>query len=354
MDIENILATERDICDKVAKLRINPNLEFPILSAKIKLTWKCNFKCVMCKLWRKTGKIENYDKDLDLELITETLHNLKKYGTRKIHFSGGEVLLLGDKFIEILKIAYSLDFQINLTTNGSLLSKKFARAFIDYRVHTVVVSIDSRSPKEHNKIRGYADAWKSTWKGIENLQNRKQKKGRGPKIAINTVVHRKNIDSLDNLYEFLKNKNIDSWRMLPIDTELKKYLPTQEQWRTLSKKWKQWSDLVSRLPVGWNGNKSLNKIKKGNYAGGFYDDKICYAPWFNIFINADGKVYPCCMGQQDIKPYGNIKEETFDKIINSTNRKEICCSMASGHLFPVCEKCDDFIDENLAFNLNFK
>ena len=94
-----------------------------------------------------------------------------------------------------------------------------------------------------------------------------------------------------------------------------------------------------------------SKAAKGQYSGTFYENNLCFAPWFNLFINADGNVYPCCMGRVDMMPYGNIHQAPLTQMMSGEKRRHICCTLASGHLFPACSRCDDFLAENRAFNV---
>lgn len=348
MHIAEILEQEPEIAKQAVQLRRNPDLAFPVLSAKIKLTWRCNLKCAMCNLWRRPHLIDP-NTELYPEITMETLTDLKALGMRKIHFSGGEILLVRH-FRQIIDHARSLDLQVNLTTNGTLVSKNIARYLIDARVHRVTVSIDSARKQEHDKIRGVKGAWDASWKGIERIQKRKTKKGRGPKIGINTVVTRSNIDKIHELYHLLIEHNVDSWRILPVDTEIKKIRPTAEQWEKLSENFSRWNHLLSRYPLDWSSKRSGKRAEGGKFAGVFYGDNTCFAPWFNAFIDADGKVYPCCMGKQNMIPYGNIQDNTIEQLMTGKSRREICCTMASGNLFPVCDQCDDFLEENQAIN----
>lgn len=347
MHIESIIKEEPDLAEKIKRIPANPDTDFPILSAKIKLTWQCNLKCKMCNLWRPQYQIK---KDrLSYEKVCETLCRLKALGTRKIHFSGGEVLL-HPSFKDIISHARQLDFQVNITTNGTLISKEIARFLVDKRVHTVIISIDSADKKEHDRIRGVSGAFNASFKGVNYLKHRKEKKGRGPKIAVNTVINRYNIDRMDALYDLLISRQIDSWRILPIDTEIKKLRPTVEQWESFSKKLPDWQHILARTPLDLSSERSSEKAAGGKFAGVFYGENICFAPWFHIFINPDGTVYPCCMGKQDMQPYGNINCEPVHQLLKQQTKREICYSMASGHIFPACEQCDDFLEENAALN----
>ena len=76
---------------------------------------------------------------------------------------------------------------------------------------------------------------------------------------------------------------------------------------------------------------------------------MCFVPWFNLFIDANGAIYPCCTGKGGMPVYGNLWEQPLDTILASGTRREIQATMAADHPFPVCHTCDDFLEENAAF-----
>lgn len=349
MHVASILKEEPGLRRVARRVRQDPEAAFPLLSAKIKLSWRCNLRCQVCRLWRKPAELRETRDALSAERVEDLLSELTERGLRKIHFSGGEVLLL-EHFPRLVRFARRLGLQVNFTTNGTLLDKDLARFVVEQRVHSVIVSIDSGKERQHDQMRGVAGAWKKSWRGIEYLRERREKKGRGPTIGVNTIVTRKNIVTLDALFEQLQTRGVDRWRLLPVDTQNKKLRPTPAQWTALSEKWEQsWRPLLSCLPLDWSSAKSAALAAKGKYAGSFYSDQICYAPWFNLFIDADGLAYPCCMGKGGIHPYGNAARDPLSSILAGERRREVCATMATGHLFPICKTCDDFLEENSAF-----
>lgn len=343
MDVRRILNENQNIPEMVRNIARFPDEAFPTLTAKIKLTWRCNLRCRFCGLWRNAEAAGGKDA-ITLELVKSILSVLAGRGLRKIHFSGGEVTLRED-LEEIVRFACDLGLQVNLTTNGTLVDKRIARFLVEHRIHTVVFSVDEARPRRHDVLRGASGAWKRTWKGIERLQARREAKGRGPKIAVNTVVTRHNIDHLSYLFEMLKDRGIDSWRLLPVRTADPEMRPTEEQWARLGPRIVRWTPLVGRkiLDLTCRGNPEL--AAKGLYAD-LGEALTCLAPWFSVFVDADGNVLPCCTGRKRIPAYGNVTRRPLEAILSSRIRRELCASFASGRLFEVCRSCDEFLQEN--------
>ncbi len=346
MHIATLIGRDGPLHQQAKGLVRDPDLPFPVLLAKFKLSWRCNLRCRMCNLWRYAH--EGRGAGLDPETVKQALFDLHAQGLKKVHFSGGEVLMY-PAFEEIVSFARALDLQVNLTSNGTLITKETARFLVDQRVHTLTVSIDAPDSRTHDRIRGVKGAFKAAIHGQTLVRERREKKGRGPKLAVNTVVTRATIDSLDELYRLLRANGVDAWRILPIDTEREELRPTGEQWQRLLSRAADWGDFLSRLPLDWTSERSGARAASGKYAGVFYGSRVCYAPWYSVFVDADGKIYPCCMGKGDMVPYANINEHTMAEALTAPGKKAIAYSMAAGHPFPVCHRCDDFLEENQAF-----
>jgi radical SAM protein with 4Fe4S-binding SPASM domain len=346
MHLGHLLQSNPEMAAQAVRALSDPDRPFPLLSAKLKLTWRCNLRCGLCSIRQDVGSGEGQD-PLSVDLIKQTLRDLRREGLKKIHFSGGEPLLYRG-LEEIVLFARRLDLQVNMTTNGTLLDKSTARFLVESRVHGVNVSIDSGDETQHDRMRGMKGAWRMAWRGIEHLRRRREKKGRGPVIAVNTILTRRNLCTLDALYQRLRDQGVDRWRLLPVDTEKKSLRPTEDQWTDLIERLPRWKDLLSRIPLDPESGNIAREARRGRYAGTFYEDRPCFAPWFHLFVDADGRTYPCCMGKRPERSYGSILDTPLDEMLSGRRRRETRCSMASGYAFEMCRGCDDFLEENLA------
>ncbi|MBI5570460.1 MAG: radical SAM protein [Desulfomonile tiedjei] len=346
MDLRTIVEREEGLADRVRRLRSDPDLHLPVLTAKIKLTWRCNLRCKVCRLWRLGAALDRGVDLLGTERIMSILSSLHRRGLRKIHFSGGEVLLRPD-LEEIVRHAASLGLQVNLTTNGTLMDKDKARFLVENRVHTVVFSVDAASRRKHDALRGVEGAWDLTWKGIQRLQVRRARKGHGPIVAVNTVVMRNNIDSLPDLFRLLTERGVESWRLLPVRTTDRRVHPKAEQWAALAVGSQAWQPLLlSRFPL-FRVQTNTTRAESDDPSNQTPQTRFCFAPWCNLFVDANGEVLPCCTGRQEMPILGNVVRPTrIGEILGSEVRREICAGMASGHAFQVCASCYEFGEEN--------
>ena len=132
--------------------------------AKIKLTPRCNLRCVFCNYWKMPPQPE-----LPVSRWRDVIAELAEMGCAKIHFSGGEPLLL-DGLHDILAHTEGLGIRANMTTNATLIRDgDAARRLLQTGVRSVSVSIDSPHRKDHDRLRGSEGALKRTLRGLERL-----------------------------------------------------------------------------------------------------------------------------------------------------------------------------------------
>ena len=114
------------------------------------LTLECTSHCEYCDIWRDR-KFDAMDGTTGTRAILDNIAALKKMGVGIVEFSGGEPLLRPD-LPEILRAAKAAGLEVILTTDGTLYPER-ARE-LKGLVDILLVSIDSPSAAEHNRIRG--------------------------------------------------------------------------------------------------------------------------------------------------------------------------------------------------------
>ena len=118
--------------------------------------------------------------------------------------------MLHPGFFEIAQCVRDAGFFWGMTTNATLIDAKAAARLKDAGLSTVSVSLDGMEAS-HDALRRQEGAWQKAVKGIKALQDA------GLEPQVSTVVHRDNIHELEELYEFLIEKGIMSWRAINIE-----------------------------------------------------------------------------------------------------------------------------------------
>jgi len=150
----------------------------------------CNCRCPFCYHWKE------YDKnELAKEEIFSILEQAYKLGCGLLILNGGEPFL-GPHFEETLKKARDIGYDINITTNGSLLTRNIRNAakYID----NITVSLDYPDER-HDKERRLPGLFKKAIEGI------KETKKYIPDVKINYSIHKGNMNCIRDMTNLVKN-----------------------------------------------------------------------------------------------------------------------------------------------------
>ena len=67
-------------------------------------------------------------------------------------------------------------------------------------------------------------------------------------------------------------------------------------------------------------------------------DTFCVLPWMHLYVGTDGNVLPCCQSDHDFA-MGNIKEQSVDTILKSTDFNHLRSNMLNGQRSKECARC---------------
>jgi len=342
MDIARVLQNAPDVVAQLADVEREPLPDTPILSAKIKLLWRCNLSCVFCTL-PSAGAV------MPTDTVLNILAMLRRRGLLKIHYSGGEVFLHPDIFT-ILEASCQAGLQVNLTTNGTLLDRAAVKRLVQIGVHSVSVSLDAADAALHDALRGSKGAFKATRRALELLANHGKKH---PKLRVNTVVTADNAHQLDAIHALLANISpAIHWKLIPVDTERQKLRLNHAMIAHIVEQAAAWT-LLDESPFSREQlaeasfERDQQALSKGNYGKRYYDAHRCYMAWLHLFIDPAGFVYPCCMSRGRMAALGNLTSATLDEILDGAACRAFRMAMASQHRLEMCRACDDFIRENV-------
>jgi AdoMet-dependent heme synthase len=321
---------------------------FRPLMVKVKLTWQCNLACRMCDYWHR-----NVATPLTPELVTRALDDLAALGCRKVHFSGGEPMLLPD-LSDLIARARRHKMRVALTTNGTLLTRELSKRLVRAGLTSVCVSIDSPVHSVHDRIRGAPGALKQTMAGVRELHHAAQLRDVTLPVRINTVVSRENYHTLDRLPALAHSLGAKSILLMPVDDpsgalllnkrrlldyniRIAPVLAAQALALGLMR------DLHEAYPFGTT-REELAASRKGRYARGRFESQPCYAPWTHMLIAADARVAPCCSAPR--VTLGNLQSQSITAIWQGEPYRRLRQAMRDGSPLPHCAGCDVFLAEN--------
>lgn len=286
----------------------------------------CNCRCVMCDIWKG-----NHDlKQLTEADVAGLMATLKKLGTQQVLMSGGEALL-NPNFFRLCAILKKEKIKISLLSTGLTL-KKNADALVEW-VDDIIVSLDG-DETIHDNIRNIPGAFKKLAEGIRAVKQLKP----AFKITARTVIHRLNYKAWPKIIDAAHQLGLDQVSFLPADVSSHAFnrqqlwdAPRQHEILLSEIDLNELKSVTGDLFINYKNDftnrfiaESRDKIQNIYfYYAAFYGHndfpyKKCNAPWVSAVVEADGTVRPCFFHEA----YGNLKTETFDKIINSESAVE--------------------------------
>jgi MoaA/NifB/PqqE/SkfB family radical SAM enzyme len=177
------------------------------------VTWRCNSRCTICGVARRGG--DGAGQELSTEELLRVVAELDAAGTTDVILSGGEPLVRPDIY-EIMEDVNRRDIAAScaLCTNGTLIdrvaAKRIARAGVKVRV---VVSLDGPDAATHDAVRGVPGSFAAVTAGIRNLV---EAFGSGEHIGVNTIVNRRNADSLRDTLELCAVLGAKTVKVAPV------------------------------------------------------------------------------------------------------------------------------------------
>lgn len=341
------LLRSRHTCDQVRQ-QVEADAPAVFLrSIKLKIISACNLKCEMCRYWQMARQ------ELPRDVIFSVLDHAAQLGCLKVHLSGGEVTLHRE-LVATIQHGADLGMRINLTSNGVLMDKTRARAWIAAGLRAASFSLDGARAKTHDGIRGVPGAFKRTVRALRIVQREVERHDARLRVRVNNVLSSRNLGELPALLRLAGELGVVDVVPMPIDGA-KVPRPTVDQIRwfnaeiapqvlELRRQYGMPLDAGRLYPFGRSPSE-LEQAANGRYAMGHYEHHRCYAPHFHAFISHNGDVFACCMTRDRMRPLGNVTRQSLTEIFQGDQYQQFRVDMRQVRL-KVCANCDQYLREN--------
>ena len=177
----------------------------------LEVTSRCNARCEHCGS-RCDGNMQG--EEISTECLKNTLQEIADHYDAKEIFlavTGGEPLMRKDLF-EIMEFAVELGFSWGITSNGMLINKSMIKKMEKSKMATVSISIDGLK-ETHESFRKVPNSFEKILEGIRMMQESPVIKI----VQVTTVVNKKNIHELEDLYKLLLEHGVEHWRVVNCD-----------------------------------------------------------------------------------------------------------------------------------------
>ena len=199
LDIEPAAVIEQVTCRRCGAERVVSRF----VKMDVALSERCNYHCVMCRRPPESA-------DLGRDEVFDVMEQAREIGLETISFCGGEPFVHQD-FVDIAERAIELGFKVQLTTNGSLVTRpKLERL---RGLDCLTLSIDALE-ETHDRLRGVPGAFRRAVGALRLASEL------GITCGTNTVMQRDNADQLLALFEHLlevTDGRIDYVRHAPVE-----------------------------------------------------------------------------------------------------------------------------------------
>ena len=267
----------------------------PPLAVLVELTHRCPLQCPYCSnpLQLRTARDE-----LSTEVWKRAITEAAALGALQIHFSGGEPMVRRD-LEELVAEARSAGLYSNLITSGALLEegrlKALARAGLDH----VQLSFQDSDATSAERIGNYLGAQ------VKKLAFAQQVREAGLPLTVNAVVHRQNLDRLEDMIELAVTLGAARLEVAHVQyygwalQNRAALMPTRAQVETATRTVEQARERLNRRLV-------IDYVVPDYFAR---RPKACMGGWGRQFItiSPSGRVLPCHAAE-------TIPEMTFDSI----------------------------------------
>lgn len=284
------------------KLKKSPVLR----SLFLELTLNCNEHCLHCG--SRCGDVVSNEmsKDIYFEFLDKIKRDFEVLPMLCI--TGGEPLLRKDLF-EIMSYANSLGFKWGMTTNGTLITPEIAKKLKDTGMRTVSVSLDGLR-QTHDSFRNSTGGFVKTLNGIRYLLDQDF-----DSVQVTTVVTKKNICDLNEMFDLVSSLDVNSWRVVNLEPigralELSDYMLDKNDYRCLFDFIKQ--KRLEGFPVTYGCSHYLGLNYERVVRDCYF---MCNAGIYTASIMCNGDIGACLdIERRPETIQGNILKDDFTRV----------------------------------------
>ncbi|MGD9158491.1 MAG: radical SAM protein [Desulfobacteraceae bacterium] len=293
-------------------------------SVTLHLTTRCNSRCIFCNLHSSTSP-KFIAEDMKYKLAIKVIDQLKKHSKKikTIHISGLGEPLLNTDIAQIVRYAKNAKIteNIDLITNGILLTKKRVDALLDAGLDTFRISVNGLTSQDYLKYTESTVCYDKYIRQLEYLYNNRKNATIYIKIMdfmVNTSENKKKFEKI--FTPIADDISIEYYNDLPGEYKAKgKLLP---------------SKLTQRGEI-------LNPVK------------CCPYPFYSLTVLPNGDIAPCPNHKRIISNINDLQDkETIlwnSPALNSF-RIEMLKKSLSG-IDGICRTCV-FATSSCAYNAN--
>jgi len=257
-------------------------------SVFLEITRECNQRCLFCS----NNSCQPLPGELSTREFIDLLNDLNDMGVHDLRLYGGEPFLRSDIF-QILSKARSLGMELRIYSNGTILNKEILDYLKKVQIRKLILSVDSAVPERHDQIRNVAGSFEVV---VENIKTLRQ---HGFKVEVILTICRINKLDIMETYRLLHSLGVNDVKA----NFVSKVGVAKKNWDKLSLSVKEMKACVA----------DINRANS-HYYSRETSRKLCQAGTGELFIAANGDVFPCALFLDPECCTGSVKQRKIKDI----------------------------------------
>lgn len=255
--------------------RIRQGLPPQGLNVLVHLNIGCNAHCVMCALrqdYEPGGRS-------CFQALRKTLSFLSWPSVARVTLIGGEPFLEAGELLKTVEMCRKKNFDIEVFTNGCFLAPRILKKLDALKKVCLVISLHDLGGN-HDRITGVPGHFEAIRRGLTLMKD----SYRNIRPCISTVVMKSNAGHMVSLGKFLSRMGVREWRLLALE-------PVRRSLRALDASDEGVRGMMRALDRARLGGLDYRFVRCSDVLRD--KDGRCLYLLNKLYINGDGKVFPC-------------------------------------------------------------
>lgn len=281
----------------------------------------CQLRCPLCPTGQHQHKHVGL---LKYEVFEHVLKQIGKYLVEIELYNWGEPLLNPD-LVKMIRLARSYGIRVVSSTNLNTLSPELAEELATSGLDELLISIDGATQETYEKYRVGGNL-QQVLDNLELLKSANERSNTPIRLVWRTLLFSHNEHEIPRLREMAADAGVDFELVHPRTDMGREIFEDPETAIRRDGKW---------LPrevehIGYDLSRSDRR-----------KPMACLRPWFEITLNWDGSILPCCHIYDEAHAYGHSQEETLDAIWGGSCYRSARADITrdAGTIPTVCKLC---------------
>lgn len=269
----------------------------------------CNLKCTFCP------EVERAQWKIEMDKFISRLRAVKPFADRVCFHVMGEPL--GHPlFAEFLEIAAAEEVQVEITTNGTLLTEEIKQALLSPAVVQVNFSLQSF---------------------IDNFPKASPEGYLKKIFAFCRIAFEQRPDLYLNfrLWNLGDAQGQDERNQNLLDRIEKEFQVKIN--RTVDPAFRKSKQVMNRLYLHFDSRFIWPKLSDAPISA----QGRCYGGRSHVAVLAEGTIVPCCLDKEAVMGFGNLDQDRFDDLLQTPRYKNLISGFEQGKMNEaLCQRCD--------------